>query len=597
MSLNTEDKSPKVRIIALGGLEEIGKNTTIIECGEDLFLVDGGLAFPTDEMIGVDLVLPDVSYLVENQHRIRGLAITHGHEDHIGGIPFMLKEVTIPVIYGPSLAIGLLEGKLDEAGLASRTTLKKVGPREKVQFGCFSVEFIRCTHSIADSYSLIIRSPIGTIVHTGDFKFDFTPVDDEQYDIASLAKASAEGIIALLSDSTNSEREGYTPSERTVWPKLNEVFGQAKGRLIVTTFASNVNRVRQVLQAAMNYNRKVAVLGRSMLTFAAKARELGYMSYPDGLLVPVEHINQLPKDEVVILTTGSQGEPMSALTRIANNEHRKIRIIPGDTVVISATPIPGNERSVANTINALFERGANVIYGRDAGIHVSGHACQEEQKLMLNLTKPKYFIPVHGEYRMLVKHGELAQQCGVKAENIFIMGNGDVLELGTQSGSMVGEVQSGITLIDFNRDWQIDEDIVQERLQLADDGMVAVAVTVGSEGELLSGPDVSLRGLIVPRGVPVEELVIKIRQQAKVCVEELVGKHSSEEEVATNLKEKLVLGLGDFFEREVRSNPLIHTLVMRATREPKVFSAPEDAKGKGGNKHGIRKIKGKGGPQ
>ena len=352
-----------LRIIPLGGLGEIGKNTMAICYGEDIILVDAGLAFPSEEMLGVDLVLPDLTFLAQQQAHLRGLAVTHGHEDHIGGIPFLLKEVTLPVIYGPALALGLLEKKLGEAGLLERTTLSEVRPRQRVRMGCFEVEFIRCTHSIADSFCLIIRTPIGIVVHTGDFKFDFTPVDGEHFDIASLAAASEEGIVALLSDSTNTEREGYTPSERTVWTKINEVFTQAKGRIIVTTFASNVNRMKQVLQAAMNHHRKVAILGRSMVTFAAIARELGYMTYPDSLLIPVENINSLPLDEVVILTTGSQGEPMSALTRIANDEHRKIRIESGDTVIISATPIPGNERSVANTINALCVRGAKVIYG------------------------------------------------------------------------------------------------------------------------------------------------------------------------------------------------------------------------------------------
>ena len=575
---------PVVKIIPLGGLGEIGKNTMAIECGDDIFLVDCGLAFPTDEMLGVDLVLPDISYLADNQHKLRGLAITHGHEDHIGGVTFLLKDVTLPVIYGPALAIGLLEGKLDEAGLANRTTLHKVGPRQRVKFGCFEVEFIRSTHSIADSYCLVIRSPIGNIVHTGDFKFDFTPVDEEQFDIARLAAACEEGVVALLSDSTNSEREGFTPSERTVWHKLNEIFAQAQGRLIVTTFSSNVNRVRQVLQAAINYNRKVAVLGRSMLTFASKARDLGYMKYPDGLLIPVESINQLPPKEVVILTTGSQGEPMSALTRIANDEHRRIKIIAGDTVIISATPIPGNERSVANTINALFERGANVIYGRDAGVHVSGHACQEELKLMINLTRPKFFIPVHGEYRMLVKHGQLAVGCGVEKDNVFIMANGDVVHLSADKGFMGEKVKSGINLIDFNRDWQIDEDIVEERQRLADDGMVAVAISLDPNGRLSAGPDVSLRGLIIPRGMPVEELVIRIRKEALTILDqEMVHDPSL-------LKSKVEAHLNEFFANDLKSSPLVHVLVMRANIQARPFD-PQEKKVDEKGRRVIRKLK------
>jgi ribonuclease J len=555
-------KGDTLRIIPLGGLGEIGKNTMALCYGEDIILVDAGLAFPSEEMLGVDLVLPDLTFLAQQQSRLRGLAVTHGHEDHIGGIPFLLKEVTLPVIYGPALALGLLEKKLAESGLSERTRLNEVRPRERVRMGCFEVEFIRCTHSIADSFCLVIRTPIGVVVHTGDFKFDFTPVDGEHFDIAGLAAACEEGIVALLSDSTNTEREGYTPSERTVWTKINEAFIEAKGRIIVTTFASNVNRMKQILQAAMNHHRKVAILGRSMVTFAAIARELGYMSYPDSLLVPVENINQLPLNEVVILTTGSQGEPMSALTRIANDEHRKLRIEAGDTVIISATPIPGNERSVANTINALCVRGAKVIYGRNAGVHVSGHACREEQKLMLNLCKPKYFIPVHGEYRMLVRHGELAVECGVDPDNVFIMANGDVLELGADKGALVGKVQSGVLLVDYNRDFMIDEEIVEERQKLAGDGLVALAVSVDKEGKLLSGPDISLRGVILPRGLPVEEFVIRLTNKAK----EILAKAPPHEvSSADNVRNLLFEELTKYFQNELRSNPLLQVVAMRAS--------------------------------
>ena len=414
-----------LRIVALGGLGEIGKNTMAISYGDDLILVDSGLAFPSEEMLGVDLVLPDISFLIENRSKLKGLVITHGHEDHIGGIPFILKEIPIPVIYGSALALGLIEGKLKEIGLADRTVMHSVRPRQKVRIGCFTIQFVRCTHSIADSFSLIIETPVGTLVHTGDFKFDFTPVDGELFDIASLTAAAQEGILLLMSDSTNTEKEGYTSSERTVWRKLIEVFANAAGRIIVTTFASNVHRISQVLQAAMKYDRKVAILGRSMLNLAGISRELGYMTFPDGLLMPVEQINKLPHNKVVILTTGSQGEPLSALSRIANHEYKQMRIVPGDTVIVSATPIPGNERSVANTINALFLRGADVIYGRQAGVHVSGHACRQEQMLMINLCRPKFFMPIHGEYRMLVRHGEIATECGVLPENVFVMEMGN----------------------------------------------------------------------------------------------------------------------------------------------------------------------------
>ncbi|MBK9143117.1 MAG: ribonuclease J [Candidatus Melainabacteria bacterium] len=547
-----------LRIIPLGGLGEIGKNTMVIACGDDMMLVDAGLAFPNEDMLGVDLVLPDITFLKENAAKIRGLAITHGHEDHIGGIPFILKEVPIPVIYGPALAQGLLESKLKEAGLSAQTRLQIVKPRQRVKIGCFEVEFIRCTHSIADSFSLVIRTPVGVLVHTGDFKFDFTPVDGELYDFASLARASEEGILLLMSDSTNTERDGYTPSEKTVWSKLNEVFASARQRIIVTTFASNVHRVRQVLNVSMRYGRKVAILGRSMLKFADIARELGYMNFPDDLLVPVELVKDLPLDRVVILTTGSQGEPLSALTRIANDEHRQIKVMPGDTVIISATPIPGNERSVANTINNLFLRGADVVYGRDAGVHVSGHACREEQKLMLNICKPKFFMPIHGEYRMLVRHAELAVECGVEEENTFVMDNGDVLEIGRERGRVADRVKAGIILIDSNRDWRIDQTIVEERRRLASDGLVTVVVSVGDRGKIVAGPDVSIRGVILPRGMPAEEFVIKVEEKVKST---LADAFKSQSLPAGDLSQYLQGGLESFFESEMRSQPLVQVRV------------------------------------
>ncbi len=554
----TADPLGGLKIIPLGGLGEIGKNTMVIEYGDDIMLVDAGLAFPSDDMLGVDLVLPDLAYLKENQHKIKGLAITHGHEDHIGGIPFMLRDVTVPVIYGPALALGLLEGKLSEVGLQDRTTMVKVLPRQEVRIGCFTVKFIRCTHSIADSFSVIIETPVGTVVHTGDFKFDFTPVDGELYDIASLTAASEEGILALLSDSTNTEREGFTPSERTVWKKLDEVFMNARKRIIVTTFASNVHRVKQILQAALKYDRKVAVLGRSMLNLAAISRELGYMTFPDGLLVPVEEVNKMPMDKVVILTTGSQGEPMSALTRIANASHKQIQIVSGDTVIISATPIPGNERSIANTINALAVRGANVIYGRDAGIHVSGHACREEQKLMINLCKPKFFIPVHGEYRMLVKHGELAVECGVKPENVFIMANGDVVELTKDKGQVLAPVKAGVVLVDSSRAFEIDETILEERRHLAEDGMVVVALTIDHKMNVLAGPDVAMRGVILPGGVSAEDLVERVKHQVIVSLKDKsIVSSLSESELKTYIKE----ALQGYFEDKVKSKPLLQIVL------------------------------------
>jgi len=512
-----------VKVIPLGGLGEIGKNTMVLSCGDDFILVDAGLGFPSDDMPGVDLVLPDLTYLVESKRPVEGLMITHGHEDHIGGIPNLLKNVTVKNIYGPALALGILENKLREYGLEGLTTLHKVQPRQRVQAGCFNVEFVRCTHSIADSFSLVIRTPIGNIVHTGDFKFDFTPVDGELFDIAALTAAAKEGVLLLLSDSTNTERAGFTPSERTVWKKLSEVFSNASGRIIVTTFASNMHRIRQVLEVAMRYDRRVAILGRSMLNIAALSRELGYMKYPDGLLVTADEVNSLPPQKVVILTTGSQGEPLSALSRIANNEHKQIKISPGDTVVISSTPIPGNERSVANTINALSIRGADVIYGRDAGVHVSGHGCQEEQKLMINLCRPKFFVPIHGEYRMLVKHTELAVQCGIPKENTFVMENGEVFRLTADSGAKDGRVPSGIILVDSSRAWEINEQIIAERRDIARDGLVTLTLSVSGDYSQIYSFSCNQKGLILLDNTAAEQ----VSNQLEVVVKSLLNKYRS----------------------------------------------------------------------
>ncbi|MBY0357141.1 MAG: ribonuclease J [Candidatus Obscuribacterales bacterium] len=564
-----------LKIIPLGGLAEIGKNTMAIMYGNDMILVDAGLGFPSEDMLGVDIVLPDISFLKEHESKLRGLAVTHGHEDHIGGVPYLVRDVNVPVIYGPALALGLLEEKLKDVGLHDRTTMVQVRPRQQIKMGCFTVKFIRATHSIADSFSLIIKTPIGTIVHTGDFKFDFTPVDGELYDMASLTAAAEEdNILLLMSDSTNTERAGYTPSEKTVWKKLDEVFANAKRRIIVTTFASNVHRMRQIMQAAIKYDRKVAILGRSMLNLAGIARELGYMTFPDGLLMNIGEINQLPHDRIVIMTTGSQGEPLSALSRIARNEHKQVKIVPGDTVIVSATPIPGNERSISNTINALFMRGADVIYGKDAGVHVSGHACREEQKLMINLCKPKFFMPVHGEYRMLVKHAELAVECGVAPGNTFVMENGDVLELFKDRGSKIGRVKSGIVLIDNSTSWPIDQQTVQERQLLAEDGVVNIALTMSVDKEILIGPDISIRGLILPGELSAEEFLESLKDdllniiETDAAIKQLSG---------SDLKSYLLGTINKYFAEEMHSQPLVQLLL----QEVAIKSLDSKTKSKG----------------
>jgi ribonuclease J len=484
-----------LKVIPLGGLHEIGKNTCVFEYEDEIILLDAGLAFPTDGMHGVNIVLPDMTYLRENQHKIKGMIVTHGHEDHIGGIPFHLKQFDIPVIYGPRLAMALLQGKLEEAGVAGKTELRTVGPREIVRYGKhFFVEFVRNTHSIADSFTVAIHTPIGVVIHTGDFKVDHTPVDGEHFDFQRLAEYGEKGVLCLISDSTNSELPGFTPSERSVFPNLDRAFNQAKGRILVTTFASSVHRINMILELAQKHNRVVSVLGRSMLNVIAHARNLGYIKCPDNLFEPLQAVRNLPDHKVLILTTGSQGEPMAAMSRIARKEHRQIQIRPGDTVVFSANPIPGNTISVVNTIDQLMIQGANVIYGRDKGIHVSGHGCQEDQKLMLGLTRPKFFLPVHGEHRMLIKHSETAQSVGVPAENMVIIDNGDVVELTPDAIAISGKVSAGIELMDTAG--IVQANVLQERQRLAEDGLVTVAAVVGSNGELLTPPEVHLRGVV-----------------------------------------------------------------------------------------------------
>jgi ribonuclease J len=484
-----------LKIIPLGGLHEIGKNTCVFEYEDEIILLDAGLAFPTDGMHGVNIVLPDMTYLRDNQHKIKGMIVTHGHEDHIGGIPFHLKQFEIPVIYGPRLAMALLQGKLEEAGVVGKTELRTVGPREIVRYGKhFFVEFIRNTHSIADSFTVAIHTPIGVVIHTGDFKVDHTPVDGENFDFQRLAEYGEKGVLCLISDSTNAELPGFTPSERSVFPNLDRVFNQAKGRILVTTFASSVHRINMILELAQKHNRVVSVLGRSMLNVIAHARNLGYIKCPDNLFEPLQAVRNLPDHKVLILTTGSQGEPMAAMSRIARKEHRQIQIRPGDTVVFSANPIPGNTISVVNTIDQLMIQGADVIYGRDKGIHVSGHGCQEDQKLMLGLTRPKFFLPVHGEHRMLIKHAETAQRVGVPAENMVIIDNGDVVELAPEAITIAGKVPAGIELMDTAG--IVQANVLQERQRLAEDGLVTVAAVVGTNGELLTPPEVHLRGVV-----------------------------------------------------------------------------------------------------
>ncbi|MGV0027122.1 ribonuclease J [Phormidesmis priestleyi] len=566
-----------LKIIPLGGLHEIGKNTCVFEYGDEIVLLDAGLAFPTDGMHGVNIVLPDTTYLRDNRHKIKGMIVTHGHEDHIGGIPFHLKQFDIPVIYGPRLAMALLEGKLEEAGVADRTEIRTVRPRDIVRIGSyFFVEFIRNTHSIADSFTVAIHTPVGIVIHTGDFKFDHTPVDGEYFDFQKLAEYGEKGVHCLISDSTNSEVPGFTPSERAVFPNLDRIFGQAQGRLMVTTFSSSVHRINMILELAKKHNRVVSVIGRSMLNLIAHARNLGYIKCEDDLLQPLHMTHKLPDESVLILTTGSQGEPMSAMTRIANGEHRQVKVRKGDTIVFSANPIPGNTIAVVNTIDKLMIQGAKVIYGKEQGIHVSGHGSQEDQKLMISLTRPKFFLPVHGEHRMLVKHSQTAQSMNIPAENMVIINNGDVVELTKDSIGIGGKVPSGIELVDTSRSGMVNQKVLKERQHLAGDGIVTVASTVTSEGRLFTKPEVHLSGVVttIERSLLQDKVEAAIEATLRDRWSEFARDLEGQIEVDwTGLQVQIEREIQRLLRRELQSNPLL-VFLMQSPEPAVVKSAP-----------------------
>jgi ribonuclease J len=487
-------KSAALKIIPLGGLHEIGKNTCIFEYNDEMVLLDAGIGFPTDGMHGVNVVLPDMTYVQENRHKIKGMIVTHGHEDHIGGIAYHLKQFDIPHIYGPRLAMSLLRDKLAEAGVSDRTEIHTVGPRDMVRISpSFLVEYIRNTHSMADSFSVAIHTPLGIVIHTGDFKIDYTPVDGEHFDLQKLAEHGENGVLCLLSDSTNAEVPGHTASEESVRPNLDRIIASTPKRIFLTTFASSVHRVNIILSLAQKHNRKVVVVGRSMLNVIAHARELGYIKCPDNLFVPLKQMPSLPDEKVLVLTTGSQGEELAALTRISKGEHRQISIREGDTVVFSANPIPGNTLAVVDTIDRLIMKGANVIYGRQHGIHVSGHGSREDHKLMLALTRPKFFVPVHGQYRMLVEHAKMAQSMGIPEDNMVIINNGDIVELSQERIRIAGQVPSGIKLVDGSG--IVHDHVMKERQQLAEDGVVTIAAAVDGQLKLVARPEIHLRGV------------------------------------------------------------------------------------------------------
>lgn len=544
----------KLKVIPLGGLGEIGKNITVFEYGNDIIVVDCGIAFPDDEMLGIDLVLPDTTYLINNKSKVRGIVVTHGHEDHIGAIPYILKELNVP-IYGTRLTLGLIENKLVEHGILSNSVLNIVGQGETIDLGAFKVEFIRSTHSIADAVALAIHTPVGVVIHTSDFKIDYTPIVGESIDLSRFAQLGEKGVLLLMCDSTNVERPGYTMSERTVGEAFEEIFVDSNSRILIATFASNIHRIQQVVNAAIKFNRKVAICGRSMVNVSNKAMELGYLTIPEGVLIDIEHIKNYQSKELVIITTGSQGEPMSALTRIAAGDHRQVEIMEGDLVVISATPIPGNEKTVFRVINDLFKKGAKVIYEAMADIHVSGHACREELKLIHCLVKPTYFLPVHGEYRHLKQHADLAQNLGMPPENIFIMDIGEVLELNSNRAGKNGKVTSGKVLVDGLGVGDVGNIVLRDRKHLSEDGMIIVIVTIQKEtGQLITGPDVISRGFIYVRES--DELMEEVKQICKNALQRCEGKNW------TTQKNAIKESLQKFLYLKIKRNPMILPIIM-----------------------------------
>ncbi len=547
----------KIKLIPLGGLNEIGKNMTAIEYKDTIIVIDCGLAFPDEEMLGIDLVIPDVTYLIKNKDKVKAILLTHGHEDHIGALPYILPQINVPV-YGTKLTLGLVGNKLKEFGLLPIVEMITIKAKDRIKIGELEAEFIKTSHSIADSVAIAIHSPIGVIVHTGDFKVDYQPIDGELIDLYRFAELGRQGVLVLMSDSTNIERPGYTMSESTVGTTFIELFRNASGRVILATFASNIHRIQQAINAAVMFDRKVAIVGRSMVNVIGVACELGYITVPEGVIIEVDNIDKYPNEKIMILTTGSQGEPLSALARMSTSEHRKVAIIPGDRVVISATPIPGNEKLVSRVIDQLFKKGADVIYESLVDIHVSGHAYQEELKLLQALIKPKFFVPVHGEYRHLKQHAHLAEKMGVSKENIFIADIGTVLEFTKDSGRTAGSVIAGKVLVDGLGVGDVGNIVLRDRKHLSQDGLIAVVVTISKEsGQVVAGPDIISRGFVYVRES--EDLM----EEAKGVIKDALAK--CEEKQVTEwgtIKSKVRESLREFIYEKTKRNPMILPIIM-----------------------------------
>lgn len=546
-----------VSIVPLGGVGEIGKNMMVVEVANEILVIDAGIMFPEDDLLGIDYVIPDITYLIENKERIKGIVLTHGHEDHIGALPYVLREINVP-IYGTRLTLGLVEGKLKEHNLLSLVKLRVVNPGASVMIGSIKVDYIRVNHSIADACALAIHTPYGPIVYASDFKFDQTPVDGHVADFHKLAELGTSGALALFSDSTNVERPGVTLSERVVGESIEEAVRQAKGRIIVATFASNIHRIQQVVDAAFKYNRKIAITGRSMVNYVNIARDLGYLLIPDGMMIDLKDTHRFQGNQLCLLTTGSQGEPMAALTRMANGEHRQINIEPGDTVIISASAIPGNEKFVAQTINQLFKQGAYVVYDAVSGVHVSGHASQEELKLMINLVKPKYFVPVHGEFRHLFHHAELAKEVGIPEDNIFITEPGVVLQFTKNNCNVSGTVTAGKVYIDGLGVGDVGNIVLRDRRLLSQDGVIIVVLTIDKgSGKIVSGPDIITRGFVYIRES--EDLIQKATERVEKSLSKCEDKKITDWGV---LKSTIRESLTSFVYQQIKRRPMILPIIM-----------------------------------